>query len=73
MPLQGHRQFGRGHAATIIRHLDAAETPFRQRHRDAACPRIEGVLDQFLQRAGGPFHHLTGGDAIDEMLGEAAY
>ena len=33
---------------------------------------VERIFDQFLQRARRPFDHLAGGDAIDEMLGQAA-
>jgi hypothetical protein len=36
---------------------------------DAARPGVDGVLDQFLDHAGGPLHHLAGGNAVDQVFG----
>ena len=33
--------------------------------------RVEAVLQQFLQRRGGPLDHLAGGDLVDQQLGES--
>ena len=53
--------------------FDPREPAVRQHHRDAIRTGVDGVFDQLLQRAGGPFHHFTGGDAVDEMFGQTAY
>src|SRR5581483_7612729 len=39
---------------------------------DAPRARIEGILDQFLHRAGGPLHHFAGGDTVDGALSQLA-
>jgi hypothetical protein len=40
---------------------------------DAGSTRVEGVLDQFLDRAGRTFNHLAGSDAIDELGRQPSY
>ena len=56
-------------SATSIR----PDPALRQRDRDPRRAGVDRVFDQLLQRAGRSFHHFTGGDAVDEMLGQAAY
>ena len=33
---------------------------------------IERILDELLDHAGRPLHHLAGGDAVDDALGQLA-
>ncbi|MCY1179579.1 hypothetical protein D9M73_199860 [compost metagenome] len=73
MAFQRQRHVGRGHAAPVIGHLDQIGAPAGQAHGDARRPGVDRILDQFLQRAGGSFHHFTGSNAIDEMFWQAAY
>ena len=73
MPFERQRHVGRCHATAVVDHLDPRKPAVRQHHRDAIRTGVDGVFDQLLQRAGGPFHHFTGGDAVDEMFGQTAY
>ena len=73
MPLQRQRHLARIHAAAIVAHFDAIEPPVGQPNRDAGCPCIQRIFDDFLERAGGSFDHFTGSDTIDQMFGQTAY
>ena len=63
----------RRHAAAVVGHFDQVDAAAAQPHSDARRAGVDRVLDQFLERAGRPFDHFAGSDAIDEMLGQAAY
>ena len=73
MAFERERHVGRAHAAPVVGDLDPRQPAVAQNDRDATRARIDRVFDQFLQRAGGSFHHFTGGDAVDQMFGQAAY
>ena len=72
VPFQRQCHVGRRHAAAVVRNLDQGKATFGQPDSDVGGSGIQRVLDQFLQRGGGPFHHLAGGDAVDEIVGKAA-
>ncbi len=71
--LERQRDVGRRHAAAVVGDLDPGKTALAQRHRDPLGAGVDRILDQLLQRTGRSFHHFTGGDAVDEVLGQAAY
>ena len=73
VPFERQRHLRAVHAAAIVRDLDQPEAPGAEANGDAARAGIDGVLDDLLQRAGGPFHHLAGGDAVDQGFGEPSY
>ena len=60
------------HAAAVVRYLDHGEATFGQAHMDMACACIDGVFDEFLERACRTLDDLSGGDAVDQGFGEAA-
>jgi hypothetical protein len=37
---------------------------------DARGAGVEAVLDQLLGDRGGTFHHLAGGDLVDQLVGQ---
>jgi hypothetical protein len=67
---QRQRDLVRPHAAAIVGHFDQAQPAFGQA-QPPAPPGIDGVLDQFLERAGRALHHLASGDAVDQRIGQA--
>ena len=68
---QRQRQVGGGNAAAVVADPDQRRLPPSAiRDLDPAGARIERVLDQFLDRGGGPLDHLAGGDAVDRGLVE---
>ena len=73
MPLQRQRHLGRRHAAAVVGDLDPLDAARGEADRDPRRTRVDGVFHQLLQRAGRSFHHLTGCDAVDQMLRETAY
>jgi hypothetical protein len=68
---QGH--VGGAHPAAVIGHLDPREPAFGETHRNPACPRVDGILQQFLQRRSRPLDHFARRDAVHQCLGKAAY
>ena len=72
MPLDRERQFVRPHAPAVVHDQDARQAARVGLDLDPARARIDGVLDEFLDGAGGPFDHLAGGDAVHDLAGEAA-
>ena len=56
-------------SATSIR----PSPPADKADRDPRRAGVDRVFDQLFQRTGRSFHHFTGCDAVDEMLGQAAY
>jgi hypothetical protein len=49
----------------IVGHQDTGQSTAVGLHLDPQRAGVEGVFDQFLDRAGRPLHHLAGGDAVD--------
>jgi hypothetical protein len=68
---QRQRNLVRPHATAIVGHFDQAQPAFGQAHNHLPRPGIDGVLDQFLERAGRALHHLASGDAVDQRIGQA--
>jgi hypothetical protein len=62
-----HREFElvRAHTQAVVAHRDEVPAAGQGGHLDAAGAGVEGVLHQLLDRRGGPFDHLAGGDAVD--------
>ena len=73
VPLQRQRHVLGRHTTSVVGHLDPADAALPDRHRDPGRARVDGIFDQFLQRTGGPFHHFTGRDTIDEMGRQTPY
>ncbi len=71
--LERQRHVGRAHPAAVVGDLDPAGAAGAERDRDPRGSGVDRILDQLLERAGRSFDHFTGRDAIDEMLGQAAY
>ena len=70
--VDGERQIGMRHAAAVVGDADAATAAAIGENIDPAGAGVDGVFDQFLDHARRPFHHLAGGDAVDELFGELA-
>ena len=66
------RQVGRGHAAAIVGDADPPPAAAVSENVDPAGAGVDGVLHQFLDHARGPFDHLAGGDAVDDLFGKLA-
>ena len=73
VPLERERDLVRGHAAAVVGDLDPADSALRQSDRDPRRAGVDRVFNQLFQRTGRSFHHFTGGDTVDQMLGQAAY
>ena len=72
VPFQRQRHlFGR-HAAAIIDHFDCADAAVFEADRDPSRARIDGVLNQFLQRSGRAFDHFSRCDAVYKGFGKAS-
>ncbi|EAU65779.1 conserved hypothetical protein [Stigmatella aurantiaca DW4/3-1] len=69
--LQAQHRVLAPHAMSVIGHDDALQASPLQRHLDRVGPRIERVLHQLLHHRGGAFHHLTGGDLVDEVVSKS--
>ncbi len=71
--LERERHIGRIHAAAVVDDLDQFGAAGGKPDGDPGRARIDSVFNQFLQRAGRAFDHLTGCNSVDKMLGETAY
>ena len=56
------------HAQAVIGHADEAAAAGVDFHGQARGTGVEGILDQFLDDAGGPFHHFARGDLVGDLL-----
>ena len=70
--VDGQRQIGVGHAAAVVGDADPPPAAAIGEDVDPAGAGVDGVFDQFLDHARRPFHHLAGGDAVDDLFGELA-
>ena len=61
------------HATAIVSDFNQINATCAQAHDDISRARIDGVFNQFLQRAGWSFNHFTGGNPVDEIFGEPSY
>ena len=73
MARQRQRQLIGGNAATVIADAQAFDATLQQIDIDGAGTRIQTVLQQLLERGGGPFDHFAGGNLVDEKVGEYPY
>ena len=69
--LYGDRQLVLGDALAIIGNQDAGQTAAVSLNLDVGRTRINGVLHQLLDGAGGTFDHFTSGDTVDGFGWEA--
>ena len=51
-----------GDAAAVVRHPEEGHAPAGDLHRDDGGSGVHRVFDQLFGGAGGPLHHLAGGD-----------
>ena len=70
MARQGQRQLVAGDAAAVVGDLEQLGAAGGQLHLDGARAGVEAVLQQLLERGGGPLDHLASGDLVDEQVGE---
>jgi hypothetical protein len=66
-------QFVAGNAASVVRNINAINPARRQANGDTPRACVDGVFDKLLKRAGGAFDNLSGGNAIHQIFGQAAY
>jgi hypothetical protein len=69
---QGERQILRPHAATVVGDADQGLAAMGDLHGDPRGAGVDGVLHQFLDRTGGPLHHLASRDTVDRGIVELA-
>ena len=62
--LDGQLRVGGGHALAVVLDANQALAAQLQGHRHPAGARVEGVLDELLDRRGGALHHLPGRDLV---------
>ena len=72
MAIDGEREIAMGHAAAVVGDADAPAAAAIGEDVDPAGAGVDRVLHQFLHHARRPFHHLAGGDAVDDLFGELA-
>ena len=68
MPRHRQGQICRRHSAAVIRDPDQHLAARRIIHRYPPRARVQGVLDQLLDRRGWPLHHLARRNAVDRRL-----
>ena len=64
MGCDGQRQIIGLDATTVIHHSDQPDSTLFKGDIDPRRRCIERILQQFLDRAGGPFDHLARSDAV---------
>jgi hypothetical protein len=57
-------------AVAVVGHRDATQSAAVELDLDPARPRVDRVLQQFLDRGGRPLDHLAGGDLADQQVRE---
>ena len=60
------------HTLAIVSHRQQGPPAVAQGHVYPRRPGIQGIFHQFLQRRGRAFNHLTGGNLVDQVLGQDA-
>ena len=72
MAFEGQQRVVAQHAAAIVH--DADEPPSARFHLDAqiGSAGVERVFEQFLDHRSRPFHHLSRGDLIGNLVGQDA-
>ena len=72
MALDGEASSSARHADAIVDHREEGAAALLQGDGDAARAGVDRILDQLLHRTGRPLDHLAGGDAVDQVAGQAA-
>ena len=60
-------------ARAVVHHLEAPHSALDEIDAHRLGAGIEAVLHQLLQSRGGPFHHLAGGDLVDQEFRQRTY
>jgi hypothetical protein len=68
--LQREQRVVAAHAQTVVRHADEAASAGLDLHGDARGLGVEGILDEFLDDAGGTFDDLTRRDLVGDVVGQ---
>ena len=67
MAEKGGLQLVGGDAAPVVRYPEEGHAPVGDLHRDGRGPGVHRIFDQLFGGAGGPLHHLAGGDQIGHV------
>ena len=67
---EGGRQLLRRDAAAVVGDTDEGHAAVLDLHHQGGRARVDGVLHQLLDHAGGPLHHLAGGDQVRHVGGQ---
>ena len=70
--LDRERKVGGGHPGAVVGNLDQSAPSAVSENVDARRPCVQRVLDELLDHARRPLHHLAGGDAVDDCFRELA-
>ena len=70
--LDAKREVGRVHAVAVIGDADERKSAIDRDDLDLARAGVDGVLDQLLDHARRPLHHLAGGDAVHGLRAQLA-
>ena len=70
MPLEGKQRIIAAHPCAVVGHADEAAASGLHFDRDARCPRVEGILDEFFDHTGRTLHYFPGGDLIRHVFGQ---
>ena len=66
MALDREHEVVAGHAGAVVGDADQPPPAAVGQHVDARRAGVERVLDELLDDARRPLHHLAGGDAVDD-------
>lgn len=72
MALEAKQGIGAVHSAPVVGYPDQADAALLELDGDPPGPRVDGVLDQFLDHRGGSLDHLPGGDLAGQDVGKEA-
>ena len=72
VPFEGEEGVIRIHSTAVVGHTDEAAASVSQIHLDPCGAGVEAVLDQLLDHRRRTLHHLTGSDAVHELVRENA-
>ena len=67
---EGGGQLLRRDAAAVVGDTDEGHAAVLDLHHQGGRARVNGVLHQLLDHAGGPLHHLAGGDQVRHVGGQ---
>jgi len=72
MATQGQDQVLPEDTGAIVPDPQELDTTLLQLDLDAVRPRVQAVLDQFLDHGGGTLHHFARGDLVDQLSRQGA-